>query len=201
MQDRFKTLRDEFAATHISLIIEVQGEKQRALVLRDMTVRELREEVVNKFVHETGKKSDYLLVVNNQSLALASKLDTLAPDTLIRLERASHEQTIQDMEIILQFDDGRRISVSTLPAIIGRSKQATINLGDFPNSENVSRRHAELTRYEDRYYIRNLADEPIKKPIYANEIAIDSDIPKEVSNGVVIRLGKISFTLYIQSKI
>lgn len=181
-------------------MIEAQGESQRVLLMREMTVRELREEVVTKFVHETGKKSDYTLIANNQPLALGRKLDTLMPDTVIRLERVSHEQKIQDVEIVLVFDESRRISVATLPAVIGRSKQAAINLSDFPNSENVSRRHAELTRQDDIFYIRNLADEPIKKPIYVNETALDSDIPKEVGDGVVIRLGKISFTLYIQSK-
>jgi len=200
MQDRYMTLREKLSTTHISLVIEAQGEQQRVLLARDMTVRELREEVVTRFIHESGKKSDFTLIANHQPLPLARKLDTLMPDTVIRLERVSHEQTVRDTEIILQFEDGRRISITTLPAVIGRSKQAAVNLSDFPNSENVSRRHAELTRHEEIYYIRNLADEPIRKPIYVNDAAVDSDIPKEVSDGAVIRLGKISFTLYIQSK-
>lgn len=200
MQDRYTTLRDKLASTHISLIIEAQGEQQRALMMRDMTVRELREEVVARFIHETGKKSDYALVANNQPLALARKLDSLATDTLIRLERISHAQIMSDVEIVLVFDEHKQIPVTTLPAVIGRSKQATINLSDFPNSENVSRRHAELTRQEEVFYIRNLADEPIKKPIYINDSAIDSDIPKEVGSGTLIRLGKISFKLIIQPK-
>ena len=71
IQDRYNVLREKLAATHLPLTIEAQGEPHRVLLSKDLTIRELREEVVNKFVQESGKKSDFMLVSNDKPLALS----------------------------------------------------------------------------------------------------------------------------------
>lgn len=200
-QDRFNLLRQKLVATHIPLTVEAQGEPHRVLMLKDMTIRELREEVVNKFVQESGKKSDFVLMANQQPLALSKKLSSLSADTVVRLVRADKTQKVSE-QVTLVFDDSTRFPIFSLPAIIGRSKQAdsalAVNVNDLPNGLTVSRRHAEISRQGETFMIRNIADNPQDKPIYINEVALATgDIPKEVSDGTVIRLGKITLTLQI----
>jgi len=199
--DRYNLLRQKLVATHIPLTIEAQGDPHRVLLLKEMTVRDLREEVVNKFVQESGKKSDFVLIANQQPLALSKKLSSLTPDTVVRLIRADKTQKVSE-QVALVVDENTRFAITTLPAIIGRSKQAdpalAVNVNDLPNGLTVSRRHAELSRQGETFVIRNIADNPQDKPIYINEVALASaDIPKEVVDGTVIRLGKIVLTLQI----
>lgn len=200
-QDRFNVLRQKMAVTHIPLTVEAQGEPHRVLFQKDMTVREMREEVVNKFVQESGKKSDFVLVANQQPLPLSKKLSTLTPDTIVRLVRADKTQKVAE-QVSLVLDDSTRFPISSLPAIIGRSKQAdpslAVNVHDLPNGLTVSRRHAEISRQGETFIIRNIADNPQEKPIYINEVALASgDIPKEIEDGTAIRLGKITLHLQI----
>ncbi len=200
-QDRYNLLRQKLVATHIPLTIEAQGEPHRVLLLKEMTVRDLREEVVNKFVQESGKKSDFVLMANQQPLALSKRLSSLTADMVIRLERADKRQKVKE-QVALMFDENTEFAITTLPAIIGRSKQGdaalAVNVNDLPNGLTVSRRHAELSRQGETFIIRNIADNPVDKPIYINEVALASaDIPKEVGDGTAIRLGKITLTLKI----
>ncbi len=200
-QDRYNQLRQKLVASHIPLTIVAQGEPHRVLLLKEMTVRDLREEVVNKFVQESGKKSDFVLVANQQPLALSKKLSSLSADTVVRLIRADKTQKVEE-KVALVFDENTRFVITSLPAIIGRSKQGdpalAVNVNDLPNGLTVSRRHAELSRQGETFIVRNIADNPVDKPIYINEVALASaDIPKEVSDGTAIRLGKITLTLQI----
>ena len=200
-QDRYNQLRQKLADSHIPLTIEAQGEPHRVLLLKEMTVRDLREEVVNKFVQESGKKSGFVLIANQQPLPLSRKLDALTPDTVVRLVKADKTQKVEE-QVALVFEDGTRFPITSLPAIIGRSKQAdpalAVNVTELPNSLTVSRRHAELSKQGETFIVRNIADNPQDKPIYINEVALASaDIPKEVSDGTAIRLGKITLTLQI----
>ncbi len=200
-QDRYNILRQKLVATHIPLTIEAQGEPHRVLLLKEMTVRDLREEAVNKFVQESGKKSDFVLIANQQPLALSKRLSTLSADTVVRLVRADKTQKVEE-QVVLVFDENTRFPITSLPAIIGRSKQGdvalAVNVNDLPNGLTVSRRHAELSKQGDTFMIRNIADNPQDKPIYINEVALASgDIPKEVGDGTAIRLGKITLTLQI----
>ena len=201
MQDRYNILREKLAATHLPLTIEAQGEPHRVLLSKNLTIRELREEVVNKFVQESGKKSDFMLVVNQKPLALSKKISTLGADTLVRLERVDKTQKVEE-QVFLSFDENTRFPIIKLPAIIGRSKQGdtalSINVNDLPDGLTVSRRHAELSRQGETFIIRNIADNPQDKPIFVNEaIVAAADVPKEVEDGTEIRLGKITLTLHI----
>ena len=200
-QDRYNLLRQKLVASHIPLTIEAQGEPHRVLLLKEMTVRDLREEVVNKFVQESGKKSDFVLMANQQALPLSRKLSALTADTVVRLVKADKTQKVEE-KVALVFDENTKFAITSLPAIIGRSKQAdpalAVNVSELPNGLTVSRRHAELSRQGETFIIRNIADNPQDKPIYINEVALASaDLPKEVSDGTAIRLGKITLTLQI----
>lgn len=201
MQDRYHILRGKLGASHLPLTIEAQGEPHRVLLSKDLTIRELREEVVNKFVQESGKKSDFMLFVDGQSLPLSKKVSSLNADALIRLERVDKTQKVAE-QIHLAFDDRTRFPIAKLPAIIGRSKQGdkalAVNLNDLPDGLTVSRRHAELSRQGETFIIRNIADNPQDKPIFVNDAAVAAaDVPKEVEDGTQIRLGKITLTLHI----
>ncbi len=201
MEDRYNTLRQKLAGTHVPLTIEAQGEPHRVLLSKELTVRELREEVVNKLVQESGKKSDFMLVVNQKPLALPKKLSSLTPDTVVRLERVDKTQKI-DEDVVLVFDENTSFPIAKLPAIIGRSKQGdtalTVNVNDLPDGLTVSRRHAEISRQGEIFIIRNIADNPQDKPIYINEaILAAADVPKELEDGTQIRLGKITLTFQI----
>lgn len=205
MQDRFMTLRQKLDATHIPLlVVDRQGDTEsihRVLVLRTMTVRELREAIMAKFAQEGAKKSDYAVFAGGKQLPLSQTVGTLPPEARITLERVEKQQALDDREIVLVFEDGSLIVVDRIPAIIGRSKdtentQVEVNLNDFPESLTVSRRHAEIIRNGANFAIRSLSD----KPIYVNDAPINPSLPRDLEDGASVRLGKITFHVRIQPK-
>lgn len=205
MQDRFNTLAERFRETHIPLVIvdrELGNDiTHRALLMKTMTVRDLRAEVVEKFAQEDALKSDYALVVNDQPLELGAPLGRLKPNTRVVMMKVERQQAVEDMDIFLMFEDDSYIQVEKLPAIIGRSKNAEnneveVNLGDQPDGLTVSRRHAELTKEPQGYMIRNLTD----KPLYVNDTALTSMLPEKISDGDIFRLGRVTLKLRLRPK-
>lgn len=205
MQDRFNTLAERFGETHVPLVVvdrEMGSDiTHRALIMKSMTVRELRAEVVEKFAQEGALKSEYALMVDNQALELNSAIGKLRPNTRVIMAKVERQQAVEDMDIFLIFDDDSYLQIDKLPAVIGRSKntensEVEVNLVDQPDGLTVSRRHAELTKTPTGYMIRNLTD----KPLYVNDMALTSMLPQKVDDGDIFRLGKVTLKLRLRSK-
>lgn len=209
MQDRFTNLRkrlEQKTQTHVSLIVEVMdGGRHHALFHKSLTIRQVREEIVTHLIRESGGEGDYILVMNGTRLPLSQTLEKVAANTVISLQRAEHQVKTTDA-IYLQFTDDTRQKIDRLPCVIGRSRQADlvdINLINQPEGLTVSRRHAELSHRDGDYYINNITDSPADRPIYLNEgdadgFVLDSAIPKQITDGDTIRLGKVSFTFQVE---
>lgn len=205
MQDRFQTLAERFVGTHVPVVIVDQEHgseiPHRALILHNMTVRQLRAEAVEKFAQEGALKSEYMLSVDGTALDLNATLGTLAPNTRIVLCKVERQQTVEDMDIFLvpEGSDGF-IQVTRLPAVLGRSKAAEnseieVNLGDLPDGATVSRRHAELSKGPAGYLLRSLTD----KPLFVNGAPV-GELPHLLADGDKLRLGRITLKLRLQPK-
>lgn len=206
MQDRYSKLRSRLEPkTHVSLIVEtMDGEHHQALFRKNLTIKQVREEIVSHLIRDTGGETDYVLIMSGKRLPLSQTLERIRGNTTILLQRADHQIKASD-QVYLLFADGARHVIDKLPAVIGRSKQANlvdINLIDQPENLTVSRRHAELAYRDGDYYISNITDNPTDRPIYLNEdqdsnSIVDSTAPKLIADGYTIRMGKVSFTFHV----
>lgn len=201
MQNRFETLEEHLSGSHVPLVIaDMQHEEHRVLVRRDLKVKDLREQVVNRFVEGANNKGDYELVVNDKPLPLSQSVDGLPPLSRLVLRRVQRQHEIAH-DLVLVFDRTTQIVVDKLPAIIGRSKRGEavdVNLQDFPDSTTVSRRHAALLEQGGTYYIQNISE--ADRPLLVNDSPVNSGMMKELIDGAAVRLGKIEFTLRIRQK-
>lgn len=209
MQDRYTKLRERLEQgnrTHVPIVVEVMGERHHALFRREMTIKQVREEIVTRLLRDSGGKSGDVLLLNGVRPPLTQTLERVAPNTVISIQRGDHQIKATDV-VYLVLPDGSRQTIDKLPCVIGRSRQAEsvdINLIDQPEGLTVSRRHAELSqRDDDNYYIRNITENPADRPIYLNEdqddnFTLDSAILKPLSDGNTIRLGKVSLVFHIE---
>jgi hypothetical protein len=208
MQNRYTQLKTRLEKTHIALNVEAQGEQHRVLVRTDLTIRELREELVNKLFHESGNRSDYSVMWNGRALTLSQPIGKqgIPSGAQIQVVRVKHEKAVEGVRLYLVVDPDTRFELTRLPALIGRSAQPTqelaVNLKDVPNGASVSRKHAEISRQGETYLIRNHSN---SQPVYVTdpgedtEVSLEGDVTKEIVPGSVIRLGKVTFTFYIQA--
>lgn len=201
MQNRFDTLQQQLDYTHLPLIVlDMQQEAHRILVRRDMHVKDLREQIVNRFVEGATNKAEYVLALDENPLPLVQPVDLIPPLSTLTLRRMQRQHDTQH-DLILVFDRTNQFMVDKLPAVIGRSKRddaVDVNLNDFPESATVSRRHAQLLVQNGVYYIQNISE--ADRALSVNESPVSSQMMKELTDGSRVRLGKIEFTLRIRPK-
>jgi hypothetical protein len=198
--NRYQELQEKLNTSHVPVIvIDAQGERANALLRRNLTVRQLRDVLMTKFVQDTAKRSNYTLFANGAPLTLAETLESLPAYAEITYKRMERHQPLEDHRLLLVFEDNTLFELDRLPSVLGRkTRQNTdvdIDLSEFPNGDTVSRKHAEISCQDDRYYIRNLSS----RSLFVNEIEIMAD-KYELTDGAVIRLGKIVFRLRIQAR-
>jgi hypothetical protein len=202
MQGRFDDLSNRLQPTHIPLIVyDMQQEANHVLVRRNMRVRELRELLIARFVEGATSASEYAVYYEGRSLGLNETLASLPANAQLRLGRTQRQQETKDT-LVLVFDRSIQFVVDRLPLVIGRHKQGQavdINLGDLPDGATVSRRHALLLQQGSSYYVQNIAENS-DRPLYVNDQPVNTGMMKELSEGALLRLGKITLTVRIQSK-
>src|SRR5690606_31593692 len=201
MQNRFETLQEHLSGSHVPLVIaDMQHEEHRVLVRRDLKVKDLREQVVNRFVEGANNKGDYELVVNDKPLPLSQSVDGLPPLSRLVLRRVQRQHEIAH-DLVLVFDRTTQIVVDKLPAIIGRSKRGEavdVNLQLCPQITSVSRRHASLLAQGGTYCIPNTSE--ADHHLFANDSPFNSGMIKELTDSAAVRLGIIDFILRIRQK-
>lgn len=199
MQDRFRKLQSEqLRDSHVALVfVDPQQGQHRALVMKHMTVKELREELMARFADENAKRSDYALYVDNQALPLSLRVGELHQDATVVFRKAEKQQA-RDALGFLEPNSGQRFPINVLPAKIGRrssSGMVDIDLSDLPEAKSVSRLHAEVVLTGETYYIRNLSE---SSPLLVNGTPLTVQSAKALSDGTHITLGKAHLVFYHQ---
>jgi predicted component of type VI protein secretion system len=200
--------------TRLDLRIDVfEEEDQWAKPLASLKPPELIAATLQEFrelEYLSGKADDYLLLkkedmtplnpdeslqeqaLNDARLVLQERERPLPPGT----KRPSHPIYLRDQT------SGKVFQIPWVPAIIGRPdpNQAhddwlAANLESYPSGLRVSRRHAQITEKNGRFYIHSLSRNPtIIKKADGSETAV-SDFPIPLSSGDVVFLERSNISL------
>ena len=188
---------------------------QRARVRKNLTAAALIEEILREF--------DDIATDSQQKYAIYLKgFDRpLTPDnTLTQLDIQPQDelvfdyvrQTIRQMLDVSQYailrEDtiGKEFDIQWQPAVIGRPSTdvdhniiLAVNVQLLPNGKTISRKHAQITVSDKRYFIEPLADQ---NPVFLNGKELPVNSRREIRNGDKISLGrqKLTMTLVAQNQ-
>jgi hypothetical protein len=200
--------------TRFDLRIDVfEEEDQWAKPLPSLKPAELIAATLQEFrelEYLSGNPNDYLLVRKEDMTPLdpveplAAQLSNGASLVLLEQERPLPLGTKRPSHPIYLRDQtsGKVFQIPWVPAIIGRPdpNQAhddwlAVNLESYPSGLRVSRRHAQITEKNGRFYIHSLSRNPaIIKKADGSETAV-SEAPAPLSNGDTVFLERSNITL------
>lgn len=202
---------------YIDIKIDVfEHSGQRARVRRALTVNELIQEILKEFDDLARESLDsYALYLkgNNRPLAADNnliQLDIQPQDELVfTYTQRMARQMLDPRNYASLRDDatGRIYDITWQPALIGRpstdvdhNMMLAANLQVLPNGITVSRKHAQITFSDGRYYIELLAE---NNPVYLNGKEIPAGSPRELKPGDKLLIGRnrIPLTFNVQQPV
>lgn len=220
MTTRFDQIGEFLHNTHIPLVFVylfsrdniLKEQRERALVKASMTVKELRQQLLNRFATEEADPKEYgvYLKESDEPLPLEVPVSHITgmrkgTEVILSVKRSTRVNQIED--ILMLEVDGRRFPITELPAIIGRhrpsmsddeKREITVNLESVEHSDFISRKHARIEKRDQRYYISKITDKPGQR-LLINGV----DVPVGGSllvDGVPITLGMATAVFIQQSK-
>lgn len=196
---------DEYVEVKID-IFEHTG--QRAKILRDLTINGLIEEIFKEFDDiPSDNPAKYAVYLKGNPKPL-KPISTITELDLQPQDELTFEYRHQNVREMLQPQDyayltdeitGRRFDIQWQPALIGRptaeadhNLMLAINMELLPKGMTISRRHAQITFSDDKYYIEPLAE---NNPVIVNGQEMPMGAMWEIKNGDRITLGRYNVTL------
>jgi len=188
---------------------------QRARVRRNLTVADLIDEILREFddiAADTPEKYAVYLKGFDRPLTPSQTLIQLDIQPQDELTFEHIRQTIRQMldpkdyAILREETTGKEFDIQWQPAVIGRPStdvdhniMLAANVQLMPNGMTVSRKHAQITFTEGRYFIEPLAD---KNPVFLNGKELPVNARKEIANGdkLVFGRSKLSMIFLSQSR-
>lgn len=203
---------DEYIEVRID-VFEHTG--QRARLRKNLTVNDLIAEILREFDDITADSPEkYAIYLKGFDRPLTSgntltELDIQPQDELVfEYVRRTIRQMLDDRNYATLREDttGKEFDIQWQPAVIGRPSTdvdhniiLAVNVTLLPNGKTISRRHAQITFSEGRYFIEPLANE---NPVLLNgrELALNSR--REIKHGDKLALGrhKLAMTFMTQSQ-
>jgi pSer/pThr/pTyr-binding forkhead associated (FHA) protein len=186
---------------------------QRARVLDSLTVSGLIEEILKEFDDisaDTPEKYAVYLRGMDRPLNASStvtELDLQPQDELVfEYKRQTIREMLQPQQyaVLREETTGKTFDIQWQPAVIGRpineaehNIMLAVNVQLIPNGMTISRKHAQITFSEGKYYIEMLAENN-QLLLNGKEIALNSR--KEIKNGDKLHMGrnKVPFTFITQ---
>jgi pSer/pThr/pTyr-binding forkhead associated (FHA) protein len=181
---------------------------QRARLRKNLTVTALIEEILREFDDIAADSPDkYAIYLKGFDRPLTrentmTQLDLQPQDELVF---DYLRQTIRRMLDVSQYavlrDDstGKEFDIQWQPAVIGRPSTdvdhniiLAVNVQLLPNGQTVSRKHAQITVSEGRYFIEPLVDQ---NPVFLNGKELPFNSRREIRNGDKIALGRHRLTM------
>jgi pSer/pThr/pTyr-binding forkhead associated (FHA) protein len=200
---------DEYVEVKID-IFEHTG--QRAKILRNLTISGLVDEIFKEFddiPSDTPTKYGVYLKGNPKPLrsnATMTELDLQPQDELtFEYRQQNIREMLQPKDFASLTDPvtGRRYEVQWSPAIIGRptaeadhNMMLAVNVELLPKGMTISRRHAQITFADDRYFVEPLAE---NNPVFVNGKEMPMGAMWEIKNGDQVTFGRYEVTLAFQA--
>jgi pSer/pThr/pTyr-binding forkhead associated (FHA) protein len=169
---------EEYVEIGITIL---ESAPQRARVKRSLTVSRLIEEIFKEFDDlDHSDSSKYALFMHSNEKPLSGnfsleRLDIRNHDELeFRYARISGRRPLlTEKRIALSGEGGQIFDINWQPAVIGRpmtdpdhNQVLAVNLQSHPNGQHISRRHAQITFSDNRFYIEALSE---NNPVYLNK--------------------------------
>jgi len=197
---------------YIELTIDVFNEVgQHAGVLRSLTVEDLIDEILQEFGElAQGNRQSYALSLKGATKPLVRHQTLTAQGVRAQDElvfgwaQAAHAPgrggvTESRKAALREGMTGRIFPIDWQPAVIGRphsnpamNKLLAVNLDYLPTSRRVSRRHAQITEENGRYYVESLST---TNPIFLNYENTPLQGKRPLQSGDRIRLGGSNIVL------
>ncbi len=201
--------------THEQLVIDIFGDKQNALVRRDMTIKALVESIRQAFNSELNPNQTYMLKYNGSELYPTLTIDQIQFGTSKILEfgyqtvspspvqtgRINRNELLAQMGLenrtasLREMQTGQQFVLEGFPTVVGRPNPSeahafVIDLRDLPEGRSVSREHARISHTQDGYFITSLKD---NNPIAINGRVVEpGDGKQKLEDGDKIRMGKVT---------
>jgi pSer/pThr/pTyr-binding forkhead associated (FHA) protein len=188
---------------------------QRARILDSLTVSGLIEEILKEFDDLSADTPEkYAVYLKGMARPLnpsstITELDIQPQDELVfEYKRQTIREMLQPQEYASLREDttGKTFDIQWQPAVIGRpineaehNIMLAVNVQLIPNGMTISRKHAQITYSEGKYYIEMLAENNLLL-LNGKEMALNSR--KEIKNGDKLHLGrnKVPFTFITQQQ-
>ena len=217
MQSQFSDLRDylERKGSHTALVLtylykkdgHTERRRTRAFVRNDLTIKELRLEMLTKFASSDAAPSEYGLYLGQRSepLPLSMEMSQFEAMSEISLRLKTDLRSPSPDHLALVIDD-RRYSFEP-PAIIGRhtddmtpdqKAEIQINLRGEQESQYISRKHAQIDLRNGQYVINWVSKKSGQKLLVNDKEVTEGGTSLE--NGDVITLGTVRVTFERQPK-
>lgn len=188
---------------------------QRARVLDSLTPAGLIQEILKEFDDITADAPEkYAIYLKGMERPLnanytMSQLDIQPQDELVfDYVRKTIRQMLQPSQYAMLREDtsGKTFDIQWQPAVIGRPTNEVdhditlaVNVQLIPNGMTISRKHAQITFSDGKYYIEMLAENNLLM-LNGKEMALNSR--KEIKNGDKLHAGrnKVPFTFTTQQQ-
>lgn len=186
---------------------------QRARLRRSLTVTALVEEILREFDDIAADAPE------KYAIYLKGFDHPLKPDnTLVQLDIQPQDelvfdyvrQTIRRMlephqyATLREESTGKEFDIQWQPAVIGRPSTdvdhnivLAVNVQLLPNGKTISRRHAQITFSEGRYFIEPLAEQ---NPVFLNGKELPVFSRREIRNGDKLAFGNHRLTLIFSTQ-
>lgn len=177
---------------------------QRVRLRMTMTVSALIEEILKEFDDITADSPEnYSIYLKGSEQPLKpgltfQQLDIQPQDELIfdyahRTMRIRKMIEIQQRVFLREETTGKTYDIEWQPAVIGRPTNEVdhniilaVNVQFLPNGKTISRKHAQITFSEGRYYIEALVE---NNPVFLNGKEIPANVRREIKSGDRLLLG------------
>jgi pSer/pThr/pTyr-binding forkhead associated (FHA) protein len=196
---------DEYVEVKID-IFEHTG--QRAKILRDLTIGGLVDEIFKEFDDiPSDNPMKYAVYLKGnpkpfKPISTITELDLQPQDELVfEYRHQSIRENLQPQDYAFLTDNitGRRFEIQWQPALVGRPTAEaehnlllSINMELLPKGMTISRRHAQITYSDEKYYIEPLAE---NNPVIVNGKEMPMGTMWEIKNGDKVTFGRYDVTL------
>lgn len=181
---------------------------QRAKVRRNLTITDLIEEILREFddiTADSPEKYAVYLKGFDRPLTPGSTLTQLDIQPQDELIFDYVRQTIRQMLDVSQYailreeSTGKEFDIQWQPAVIGRPSTEVdhniilaVNVQLLQDGKTISRKHAQITVTDGRYFIEPLADQ---NPVFLNGRELPINMRREIKHGDRIAFGRNKLTM------
>lgn len=182
---------------------------QRARLRKSLTVKDLIEEILREFDDIAADAPEkYALYLKGFDRPLAhsntlTQLDIQPQDELVfEYVRQTFRQMLEPRYYATLREEvtGKEFDIQWQPAVIGRPSNEVdhnimlaVNVQLLPNGMTVSRRHAQITFAEGRYFIEPMADQ---NPVFLNGKEIPVNSRREIRHGDKLTFGRNRLSMF-----